>query len=82
MSNAPLLGRSSDKLRLDPPEAWHRNLDKATIDGHYGVSFVLERPQPAFLMPLTSGMSHGLRHPDTAAEHRWTRSAHALRPDW
>ena len=48
-----LLGRSSDKL-LDPRKAWHRNLDKATIDGITGS--VRAGAQPAFLMRLASGM--------------------------
>jgi hypothetical protein len=48
-----LLGRSSDKLRLDPRKAWHRGPDR----WYYGVSFVLEQPQPAFLMLPASGMS-------------------------
>src|SRR5947207_12281598 len=52
-----LLGRSSEKLRLNPRKAWYRNLDEVTTDGDYSVSFVLKRPQPAFLMLLATGMS-------------------------
>src|SRR6202045_2413768 len=52
-----LLGKSSEKLRLNPRKAWYRNLDEVTTDGDYGVTFVLKRPQPAFLMLLATGMS-------------------------
>jgi peptide/nickel transport system substrate-binding protein len=52
-----LLGKSSEKLRLNPRKAWYRNLDEVTIDSDYSVSFVLKRPQPAFLMLLATGMS-------------------------
>jgi peptide/nickel transport system substrate-binding protein len=52
-----LLGKSGEKLRLNPRKAWYRNLEEITTDGDYGVSFVLKRPQPAFLMLLATGMS-------------------------
>jgi peptide/nickel transport system substrate-binding protein len=52
-----LLGKSSEKLRLNPRKAWYRNLDEVTVDSDYSVSFVLKRPQPAFLMLLATGMS-------------------------
>ena len=52
-----LLGKSSEKLRLNPRKAWYRNLEEVTTDGDYSVSFVLKRPQPAFLMLLATGMS-------------------------
>src|SRR5215469_10325735 len=52
-----LLGKSSEKLRLNPRKAWYRNLDQVLTDGDYSVSFVLKRPQPAFLMLLATGMS-------------------------
>src|SRR5437764_14338153 len=52
-----LLGKSSEKLRLNPRKAWYRNLDEVTTDGEDGVTFVLKRPQPAFLMLLASGFS-------------------------
>ena len=52
-----LLGKSSEKLRLNPRKAWYRNLEEVTIDGDYAVSFVLKRSQPAFLMLLATGMS-------------------------
>ena len=50
-----LLGRSSEKLRLNPRKAWYRNLQEVTINGDYEVTFTLNRPQPAFLALLASG---------------------------
>jgi peptide/nickel transport system substrate-binding protein len=52
-----LLGKSSEKLRLNPRKAWYRNLEEVTTDGDYSVSFVLKRSQPAFMMLLATGMS-------------------------
>jgi peptide/nickel transport system substrate-binding protein len=52
-----LLGKSSERLRLNPRKAWYRNLDEVTTDDDYRVNFVLKRPQPAFLMLLATGMS-------------------------
>ena len=52
-----LIGKSADTLRLNPRKAWYRNLDEVATDGDYGVTFVLKRPQPAFLMLLATGMS-------------------------
>jgi peptide/nickel transport system substrate-binding protein len=52
-----LAGKSADKLRLNPRKAWYRNLDEVKTDGDYAATFVLKRPQPAFLMLLASGMS-------------------------
>jgi peptide/nickel transport system substrate-binding protein len=52
-----LTGKSSEKLRLNPRKAWYRNLDEVTTDGDYAATFVLKRPQPAFLMLLATGMS-------------------------
>jgi peptide/nickel transport system substrate-binding protein len=52
-----LLGKSNEKLRLNPRKAWYRNLDEVMTDGDDAVTFVLKRPQPAFLMLLATGMS-------------------------
>src|SRR4051794_7426381 len=52
-----LLGRANDRLRLNPRKAWYRNLDEVTTSGDYEVTFVLKRPQPAFLALLASGFS-------------------------
>src|SRR3981189_1518107 len=52
-----LLGRASDKLRVNPRKAWYRNLDEVATNGDYEVTFVLKRPQPAFVALLASGFS-------------------------
>jgi peptide/nickel transport system substrate-binding protein len=52
-----LLGRASDKLRVNPRKAWYRNLDEVTTSGDYEVTFVLKQPQPAFVALLASGFS-------------------------
>ena len=49
-----LLGKSQDKLRLNPRKAWYRNLDEVVTEGKDTVTFVLKRPQPAFTMLLAS----------------------------
>jgi len=50
-----LAGKSPNKLRLNPRKAWYRNLDSVTTDGDYAATFVLKRPQPAFLFLLAGG---------------------------
>ena len=50
-----LLGKSSEKLRLNPRKSWYRNLEDVTANGDYEVTFRLKRPQPAFLALLASG---------------------------
>jgi peptide/nickel transport system substrate-binding protein len=50
-----LVGKSSEKLRLDPRKAWYRNLQEVTTNGDYEVTFTLQRPQPALLALLASG---------------------------
>src|SRR5947207_7420099 len=52
-----MLGKSNDKLRLNPRKAWYRNLEEVTTNGDYEVTFVLQRPQPALLALLASGFS-------------------------
>jgi peptide/nickel transport system substrate-binding protein len=52
-----LLGRANDKLRLNPRNTWYRNLEEVTTSGDYEVTFVLQRPQPAFVALLASGFS-------------------------
>ena len=52
-----LLGKSSEKLRLNPRKAWYRNLEEVTTNGDYEVTFHLKRPQPGLLMLLASGWS-------------------------
>ena len=52
-----LTDRSADKLRLNPRKSWYRNLEQATANGDYEVTFRLKRPQPSFLALLASGWS-------------------------
>ncbi len=52
-----LLGKSSEKLRVNPRKAWYRNLEEVTINGDYAVTFHLKLPQPSFLALLASGHS-------------------------
>src|SRR5262249_31489518 len=52
-----LIGKSAEKLRLNPRKAWYRNLDEIATDGDHAVTFMLKRPQPAFLFLLAGGMS-------------------------
>jgi peptide/nickel transport system substrate-binding protein len=52
-----LAGKSSNALRLNPRKAWYRNLDAVATEGDDAVSFILKRPQPAFLFLLAGGMS-------------------------
>ena len=52
-----LLGKSSEKLRLNPRRAWYRNLDAVTVNGDYEVTFHLKRRQPSFIALLASGYS-------------------------
>jgi ABC-type transport system substrate-binding protein len=52
-----LQGKSVEKLRINPRGAWYNNLAEVVPDGGYQVTFVLKRPQPAFLALLASGMS-------------------------
>ena len=42
-----LLGKASEKLRLNPRKAWYRNLDEVTANGDDEATFHLKRPQPA-----------------------------------
>ena len=52
-----LLGKSQDKLRLNPRKAWYRNLDGIATEGDSSVTFILKRAQLAFPMLLASGFS-------------------------
>ena len=52
-----LLGKSSEKLRLNPRKSWYGNLEGVTANGDFEVTFHLKRPQPAFLALLASGYS-------------------------
>jgi peptide/nickel transport system substrate-binding protein len=52
-----LQGKSTEKLRVNPRKAWYNNLVEVKINGDYEASFILKRPQPAFIALLASGMS-------------------------
>src|SRR5215475_7861371 len=52
-----LQGKTDEKLRINPRKAWYRNLEEVTANGDYEATFVLKRPQPAFLALLASGFS-------------------------
>src|SRR5438093_7641427 len=50
-------GKSAERLRVNPRKAWYTNLSEVVPNGDYEVSFVLKRPQPAFIALLATGMS-------------------------
>src|SRR5208282_231059 len=52
-----LIGKSNEKLRLDPRKSWYRNLAEVTTNGDYEVTFHMQRSQPAFIALLASGYS-------------------------
>jgi peptide/nickel transport system substrate-binding protein len=52
-----LTGKAGQKLRINPRKAWYNNLVDVLANGDYEASFVLKRPQPAFIALLASGMS-------------------------
>jgi len=52
-----LLGKSSEKLRLNPRKSLYGNVEGVTANGDFEVTFHLRRPQPAFLALLASGYS-------------------------
>ena len=56
-----VLGKSQDKLRLNPRKALYRNLDDVVAEGDNSVTFVMKRAQPAFTMLLAS--AYGVVYP-------------------
>ncbi len=52
-----LAGRAADRLRVNPRKAWYNNLAEVKTNGDDQVTFVLKRPEPAFIALLASGMS-------------------------
>jgi len=52
-----LLGKSADKLRINPRKAWYHNVDRLSANGDHEVTFHLQHPQPALLTLLASGYS-------------------------
>ncbi len=52
-----LMGKGSDKLRINPRKSWYDNVQDVTTRGDFDVIFHLKRPQPALLALLASGWS-------------------------
>jgi len=52
-----LVGKSGEKLRVNPRKSWYNNLDDVTTNGDYEVVFHLKRRQPSFIALLASGWS-------------------------
>jgi peptide/nickel transport system substrate-binding protein len=50
-----LMGKGSDKLRINPRKSWYENVEEVTTKGDDEVTFHLKRPQPALLVLLASG---------------------------
>src|SRR5215472_9643422 len=50
-------GKTAERLRVNPRKAWYNNLSEIVPNGDYEVTFVLKRPQPAFIALLATGMS-------------------------
>ena len=52
-----LIGKSNEKLRVNPRRSWYRNLEELTVDSDNEVTFHLKRPQPFFPVLLASAVS-------------------------
>jgi peptide/nickel transport system substrate-binding protein len=52
-----LLGKSTDRLRINPRKEWYHNVKDVTVNGDFEVDFHLGRPQPALIALLASGYS-------------------------
>jgi peptide/nickel transport system substrate-binding protein len=52
-----LTGKAAETLRVNPRKDWYGNLAEVTADADDTVTFHLNRPQPAFLALLASGLS-------------------------
>jgi peptide/nickel transport system substrate-binding protein len=50
-------GKRAEKLRVNPRKDWYTNLSEVVPNGDDEVTFVLKRPQPAFIVLLATGMS-------------------------
>ena len=50
-------GKRAEKLRVNPRKDWYTNLSEVVPNGDYEVTFILKRPQPAFIALLATGMS-------------------------
>jgi peptide/nickel transport system substrate-binding protein len=52
-----LMGKGSDKLRINPRRSWYENVVDVTTRGDFSVTFHLKQPQPALLALMASGWS-------------------------
>jgi peptide/nickel transport system substrate-binding protein len=52
-----LLGKSKNKLRVNPRESWWRNVEDVTAEGDRQATFHLKRPQPSILAMIASGLT-------------------------
>ena len=52
-----LLGRGTDKLRLNPRKSWYSNVEGVSVDDARTATLRLRRPQPALPALLASGFS-------------------------
>ncbi|MFM9941969.1 MAG: ABC transporter substrate-binding protein [Hyphomicrobiaceae bacterium] len=50
-------GKEPDYYRKNPRRIWYTNLKEVTVNGDHEATFHLERPQPALLSMLASGMA-------------------------
>ena len=52
-----LMGKTKDKLRINPRKSWYVNIAEVTTNGDYEVTFHLKRPQASLLAMLATGWS-------------------------
>src|SRR5205823_3163025 len=52
-----LMGKAEQKFRTNPRKSWYQNVESVTADADDTASFHLQRPQPALLALLASGLS-------------------------
>ena len=52
-----LMGKGSDKLRVNPRKSWYDNVEEVTARGDYEVSFHLKEKQPALIAPSNNAAS-------------------------
>jgi peptide/nickel transport system substrate-binding protein len=52
-----VMGKGSDKLRINPRKSWYNNVQDVTTRGDYEVTLHLKQSQPALLALLASGWS-------------------------
>ena len=52
-----LMGKTKDKLRMNPRKSWYMNIAEVTTNGDYEVTFHLKRPQASLLAILSTGWS-------------------------